>query len=401
WERMKTTIVNAAESNRSSRMYGQTMRRRNERTRALTVLWNEVVAVASGTRAVYMAERGACPYFNQFLSLAPVSALVLADTDGIPMQQLNSVRPDALQFAIQGRRQSLVKLRNIRNGLPVNWVDEEEWSSLSNEETIAKLDVIAADLAQAVNGFWDSSRKVVDWYPSAYLNSSYVSSGVVSPAERRAPGLISKMLESLDKDQNTEAGVVTNGSWSRKTILYRCTRCDERLAPYFTFPEMIQHFLDKKAWFDNASAAREKAFIESSGSEEPLSNSTFINDHDWNADGEVIASDNSHEKARITKCLKQLETAYGNDPYDYEGEDFTTRSRRSAKQTPQRRMRRICRLCPEGFSPKPMYFATLQIHIEHIHCKRANVEEDTVVFDPSRDIAPSNPWVFDVPFVPL
>lgn len=394
WERVRPTMVYATESNKNSRIYSQVLRRRHERSRALQLLWNEVVAIALGTRAI--AEGVACPWFNRFLSLPSVAALMSADTDGIPAEELNSVRPDALQFAIQGRRRYLVQLHNIHNGLPVDQVNEEEWSALSNDETIAKLDIIAAELAQAVNGFWDSSRKVVDWYPSPHIGL-----GALSPAEGLAPGLISRMLESLGKDPDTEASVVTSGSWNRKTILYRCTRCDERLAPYFTLPEMISHFLDKKAWFDKASAAREKAFIESSGSKDPLSYSTFVNDHDWNAEGDVIASDNSHEKARVTKVQKQLETAYGNDPEDYAGEDFTTRSRRSANRAPQQRTRRICRLCPEDFSPKPMYFATLKIHIEHVHCKGANVEEDTAAFDPSRDKASANPWVFDVPFIPL
>ncbi|KAG9020311.1 hypothetical protein FS837_008349, partial [Tulasnella sp. UAMH 9824] len=320
-------------------------------------------------------------------------------TDGIPPEQLNAVRPEGLQFAIQGRRSYLVKLYNIHKGLPVDQTNEEEWSSLSNEETIAKLDVIAAELAQAVNGFWDLNRKTVDWYPSLSLGA--VDSGVLSPAEGLAPGLIARMLESLGKDHTTEAGVVTSGGWSRKTILYRCTRCDESLAPYLTFPEMITHFLEKKAWFDKASAAREKAFIEPSGSKDPPSYSTFVNDHDWNTEGDVIASDNPHEKGRITKVQNQLEAAYGNDPEDYDGEYFTNRSRRlfakgGLGSTP-----------PAGvithFTPRsqPMYFATLKIHIEHIHCKQANVEEDTAAFERSRHTVPTNPWVFDVPFVPL
>ncbi|KAG9045712.1 hypothetical protein FS837_005799 [Tulasnella sp. UAMH 9824] len=399
WERIGLTLIRATESNKANRLYGQSMRRRNERTRALQSLWNGIVATASGTRAVYIPERNACPYFNQFWHLPPVAALLSADTDGIPPEQLNAVRPEGLQFAIQGRRSYLVRFHNIHKGLPVDQINEEEWSSLSNEETIAKLDVIAAELAQAVNGFWDSTRKVVDWYPSLSLGA--VDSGVLSSAEGLAPGLIARMLESLGRDHTTEAGVVTSGSWSRKTILYRCTRCDERLAPYLTFPEMITHFLEKKAWFDKASAAREKAFIEPSGSKDPPSHSTFVNDHDWNTEGDVIASDNPHEKGRITKAQNQLEAAYGNDPEDYDGEYFTNRSRRSANQAPRRRTRRICRLCPEGFSPKPMYFATLKIHIEHIHCKQANVEEDTAAFDRSRHIVPANPWIFDVPFVPL
>ncbi|KAG8911368.1 hypothetical protein FRC01_005751, partial [Tulasnella sp. 417] len=163
----------------------------------------------------------------------------------------------------------------------------------------------------------------------------------------------------------------------------------------------ISHFLEKKVWFDKASDAREKALTEPSGSKDLVFHSTFFNDHDWNAEGDIMVSDDAHEKARVRKLQNQLEAAYGNDPRDYDGEDFTVRSRRSAHQAPQRRTRRICRLCPEGFSPKPMYFATLKIHIEHIHCKEANVEEDTAAFDPSRDIAPVDPCVFTVPFVRL
>ncbi|KAG8928765.1 hypothetical protein FRC01_005396 [Tulasnella sp. 417] len=397
WDRIQPIVITTTESNKISRIVNEQQIRKNIRTRDLTTLWSDVVAVASGTRAAHMSERAACPLLSEFLDIAPVAPLMEADTDGISEQDLNSIRPDSLQFAIQGRRRYLVRLRNIRNGLPVDQVDEEEWDSLSNEEIIAKLDTIAAELVQAVNGFWDSKRKTMEWYPAACLKASSLDSDVLSAAEHLAPGLISRMLERIGKDPNTEASALTSGNWGRKPVLYRCARCDERLAPTLEFKEMISHYLENKDWFDKASDAREKRVITSSVSKEPILFSTLFDSHDWNTDGDVIASDSSRDKARVTKLQNQVEAAYGNEPEDYEGQDFTTRSRRSTNKALERRTRRICRLCPEGFSPKPIYFAALKIHIEHVHCKVANVEEDTVAFDPSRDIAPANPWVLDVP----
>ncbi|KAG8939487.1 hypothetical protein FRC04_006263, partial [Tulasnella sp. 424] len=359
WERIRPVIEGVAESNKSSRIWSQGLRRRNKRSRALNVLWNGAVAVASGTRAVYHAERSVCPNFNEFLCLPPAAELIAADTDGISAAEQDSIRPQAVQFAIQGRRRTLTKLHNMLKGLPLDQTNEEEWSSLSNDEAIARLDTIAAELAQAVNGFWDSKRKVVDWYPSTYFRAQYLDSGVLSPAQGLAPGLIAKTLESIGKSPDTEAGAVTSWNW-RKPVQFRCARCDERVAPYLTFSDMISHFLEKKVWFDKASLAREKALAENLS----LSHHTFFDDHDWNSEGDLIVTETSHDKARVTRLQTQLEAAYGNDPEDYDGEDFTTRSRRSAKQKPERRTRRICRLCPEGSAPQPMYFATLKIHIE-------------------------------------
>ncbi|KAG9045711.1 hypothetical protein FS837_005798 [Tulasnella sp. UAMH 9824] len=401
WEQIRPSVVSAAESSKISRLSTEIWRRRNNRSQALQVLWHGVVGIASGTRAVYTAEKNACPDFREFIAFAPAEALLEVDTDGIPAQEINAIRPDSLQFVIQGRRRYLVKLRNVLDGLPLDQTDEEEWSSLSNDETIAKLDTIAARLAKAVNGFWDSKQKHVDWYPSYYLASPRVDLSVLSPVEDLAPGLIAKVLEIIEKGPDTEAGAVAGSSWRRKMVGYRCARCDESAAPYLTFKEMISHFLEKKVWFDKASEAREKAFAESPGSKDPRFHSILFNDHDWNSEESIMVSDDSHEKARVRKLQNQLEAAYGNDPEDYNGEDFTTRSRRSAKQAPQLRKRRICRLCPEGYSPKPMYFATLKIHIEHIHCKAVNVEEDTAAFDPGRDVAPANPCTFDTPFARL
>ncbi|KAG9045716.1 hypothetical protein FS837_005803, partial [Tulasnella sp. UAMH 9824] len=232
--------------------------------------------------------------------------------------------------------------------------------------TIAKLDIIAAELVRAVNGFWDSKRKTVDWYPSSDLSSSYVDLGILSPVEASAPGLISKVLESIGKDPNTEEGTPTSENWRRKPVVYRCARCDERVAPHLTLAKIVSHFLEYKDWFDQASDAREKAFIESSGSKDPHSYSTLLNDHDWNAEGVLIVLDSPPEKARVKKLQHQLKGAYGNDPKDYEGEDFSTRSRKSTDKSPGRRIRRICRLCPEGFAPQPMYLAALKVHIEHM-----------------------------------
>ncbi|KAG9045710.1 hypothetical protein FS837_005797 [Tulasnella sp. UAMH 9824] len=401
WERIQPTVVSAAESSKISRLSTERWRRRNDRSRSLQVLWHEVVAIASGTRAVYAAEKSACSDFREFIRFAPVEALLEADTEDIPAQAIDSIRPDSLQFVIQGRRRYVVRLRNILDGLPPDHTNEEEWASLSHEETIAKLDVIAARLAKAVNGFWNPKQKRVDWYPSSHLSTPYVDLAVLSPVEELVPGLIIKMLESIDKDPDTESGAVAGSWWDRKMVGYRCARCDESVAPYLTFKEMISHFLEKKVWFDKASDAREKALAESPGSKDSHFHSILFNDHDWHSEGDIMVSDDSHEKARVRKLQNQLEAAYGNDPEDYNGEDFTTRSRRSAKQAPQRRTRRICRLCPEGFSPKPMYFATLKIHIEHTHCKAVNVEEDTAAFDPGWDVAPANPCIFEAPFARL
>lgn len=182
-----------------------------------------------------MAEKTVCFNLDEFLSSAPIAALLEADTDGIPEQVVESMRTHAQEFAIQGRRRYLVKLRNIRNGLPLDQVNEEEWSSLSSNETIAKLDTIAAPLVQAANGFWDSERKTVDWYPSPCLSGSYVDSGVLSSVDSLAPGLIPKILKSIGKDPTIESRIVVNGNWTR----YRCARCDEIFAPHFRLIDLV------------------------------------------------------------------------------------------------------------------------------------------------------------------
>lgn len=239
WERIRPTVERAAESNKNGRIWRQSQRRRNERSRHLTAVWNGAVVVASGTRALNFAERGACPNMNEFFSFENVLALMSADTDGISPADQDSVRPEAIRIAIQGRRRYLVKLDNVLKGLPVDQTDEEEWSSLSDDEAISKLDTIAAELAQAVNGFWDSNRRTVDWYPSSYLRGPCLDLGYLSPAKGVAPGLIPKMLGSIDKDLNTEAGAVTNWTLGQRPVHFRCARCDERVAPYLSFSEMV------------------------------------------------------------------------------------------------------------------------------------------------------------------
>ncbi|KAG9020710.1 hypothetical protein FS837_007941, partial [Tulasnella sp. UAMH 9824] len=370
WERVRRGVVNTTERNKNRRILGQIRVKRSRRLEGLNYLWDKVVAAASGTRAVYKAEKGACPSFDEFLELAPATTILESDAERVPKEEYEAIRPDPLQFAIQGRRRYLVKLHNIRNGLPVDQVNEEEWSSWSNEETIAKLDTMAAELVLAVNGFWDSGRKTVDWYPSSHLSGPDVDLGVLIPVETLAPGLTIKVLEAIGKDPSTEEGALTSEKLGQKPVVYRCARCDQRVAPHLSLAQTISHFLKNKVWFDKASDSREKALIASSGSKDPLSRPTLVNDHDWNAEEDLIVSDSSSDKARIAKLQKQLKGAYGKDPEDYEaedceGEDSTTRSRSSTNKSRGRRIRRICRLCPEGFSPQPMYFAALKVHIEH------------------------------------
>ncbi|KAG8904353.1 hypothetical protein FRC01_008760 [Tulasnella sp. 417] len=395
WEQIRPTVVDAAEWMKNNRIAAEVGGRRHARGRPVYSLWSQFVAVASGTRAVYTAETAACLDYHEFLTFAPIAALIEADTDGIPAQELDPIRPGALQFVIQLRRRHLVRLRNILNGVALDHIEEEEWSSLTNEETIAKLDTIAAHLTKAVNGFWNSDRKQVEWYP--YLPGPHADQTVLSPTESVSPGLMAKMLENIGKDTNTESGVVASTSFGQTgCAYYRCARCDERVAPYLSFKEMFSHFLEKKVWFDKASEAREKALPESSGSKAPIIHATLFNDHDWNLEEDIMVLDDSDKIAQIRELRNQLKAAYGRDPSDRVSQGFntttTSKSKKSTNNLPKRHMHRICRLCPEGFSPKPMFLAALKIHIQHIHCKGANVEEDTAVFDPSRDIAPANPW---------
>ncbi|KAG8917100.1 hypothetical protein FRC01_002664 [Tulasnella sp. 417] len=393
WERIRSAVVAAAKSKEDGRIADEARRREMERSRALTPLWNQVVAAASGTRAVYTAEKVACSDFDEFLTFAPIAALMAADTDGIPAQTLDPLRPGALQFVIQLRRRHLVGLRNILDGLPLDHIDEEEWSSLTDEETIAKLDTIAAHITKAGNAFWYPNRKQVDWYPSDYLASRQIDLSMLSPVESLSPGLVAKLLEIIGKDTNTDSAVVTSTCSGRDVVLYRCVRCDERVAPYLTFNQMVLHFLERKVWFGKASEAREKKLTESSRSKDPIWDSTLFNDHDWNLEGAIMVLDDSRKKERIRDLQIRFAATYGNDPSDRVGGVFTTPGyNKSTNQAPQRPTRRICRLCPEGFSPKPMFLATLKIHIQHIHCKEANVEEDTAVFDLSRDVVPANPY---------
>ncbi|KAG8900754.1 hypothetical protein FRC01_010031, partial [Tulasnella sp. 417] len=304
WERIRPTVVDAAESTKNGRIAGEAWRRQDQRSQAIYPLWAQIVAVASGTRAVSTAEMAACSDFNEFLTFGPIAALMEADTDGIPAQELEPIRPGALQFVIQRRRRHLVRLRNILNAVPPDHIDEEEWSSLTNEETILKLDTIAAHLIKAVNGFWDSNRKQVEWYPSDSLLAPHADLAGLSPVESLAPGLMAKMLEIIGKDTNADSGVLGSSTYFGQIVhLYHCARCDERVTPYLTFKGMFSHFVEQKVWFDKASEAREKAFTEPSGSKAPAIHSTLFNDHDWNLEEDIMKQYKDQPPPAISSVL--------------------------------------------------------------------------------------------------
>ncbi|KAG8981674.1 hypothetical protein FRB90_007075, partial [Tulasnella sp. 427] len=361
WERIRPALQEAAERNKNYRLSDEIWRRKAGRNRALQGVWNQAVAAASGTRIHYW-ERAACSDFNQFLKLPSVAALLDADHSVIPATDLESVKPEARRLAIEGRRRTLTKLDNILKGLPVDFNDDEEWSLLSDDQVISKLDTISAELVLAVSGFWEAKQKTIKWYPARNVLDPPATANLLHPLRTLAPGLIEKLLEAMNKPADTLAETVNSCQWRQKMPLYRCTRCDERFAPYLMFPDLVSHFVEKKIWFDKATGTSGKTLGDLTSSDIPPK---LLNSHDWNAEGQLMVLDNPHEKARITKLQKQVEAGYGNEPEDYDGADFTTRSRRSTNQAPERRTRRICRLCPPGFSPLPMYFATLKLHIEN------------------------------------
>lgn len=184
----------------------------------------------------------------------------------------------------------------------------------------------------------------------------------MQPLRPEGQKLVKRLLKDLKFDPETvKSSEVVAEDQSQKDFL--CTRCDQRVARYMTFGELIEHYLDHQKWFENVTEAVQNSpdFCYPSlhvKNELP----TIVNDHDWISREELLVrKDDYKTRDEVIKLQKDFLEGELNDPTcDTKGVVL-----------------RSCLLCPMLYGPRPLATGEMKLHIQLKHGKVPDLETDT------------------------
>ncbi|KAG8929352.1 hypothetical protein FRC00_001472 [Tulasnella sp. 408] len=135
------------------------------------------------------------------------------------------------------------------------------------------------------------------------------------PLEPDGQELVKRLLNDLNLDPETvKASDDIIKDQSQKNFL--CTRCDERVARYMSFIDLVGHYLEAKKWFDGVT----KAVRNSPDSCYPSRavNSELpkiVNDHDWlSHDTLLVRQDDKETKDAVKQLQDDFRKAGLTDP---------------------------------------------------------------------------------------
>ncbi|KAG8986520.1 hypothetical protein FRB90_003952 [Tulasnella sp. 427] len=186
-----------------------------------------------------------------------------------------------------------------------------------------------------------------DWkYPQDFLKC-------LVPFNYRAPGLVESLLRNrLSDPRTTTIDELSEG------IDWLCLRCPPYTTRYYSFREMIEHYLIENGWYNIAKAAAESS---AGGSQTTY---CLFNDHDWSEGGLLARQDDTYTQLWLGEmmqadCMKTFTCEYPTSA-DYNLKKVS------------------CALCPPGCGPLPDYLPNIRAHILQKHNKE---------LDPSTDIS--------------
>ncbi|KAG9021776.1 hypothetical protein FS837_006990 [Tulasnella sp. UAMH 9824] len=153
------------------------------------------------------------------------------------------------------------------------------------------------------HGFWSHYRRSMDRVIE-----------ILQPLESDGQDLVKRLLKDLKLDPETATldGLIEDQD--EKNLL--CTMCDERVAIYMNFNEMIGHFLGARRWFENATDAIRMSPDSCYPSRTAKSElPKIINDHDWiSRDGLLVRQDDQQAKDALVKLQSDFRKEGLNDP---------------------------------------------------------------------------------------
>ncbi|KIO33107.1 hypothetical protein M407DRAFT_17973 [Tulasnella calospora MUT 4182] len=395
WQNLKPKLEPFLETTRANRLEAEKPKRQRNRKYAIDRFYNQL-----GQEVMEIPFGSFLPGRDELLALPSVKLLLETDTETVSKQQWIEVAPEVRLMVIKWWRDSLKRLaHSAENGgmaLPDETDVEAEGESSPEVETedeiASSISALKAKLSFATNAFFHCGGRSkfegcytkIWWFPKVIQHGSSAHScnttkellNKIQPLQSEGQELVKRLLKDLKLNPETVkvSDVVINDQ-SQENFL--CTRCDERVARYMSFGELIEHYLSVQQWFDDVTdAVRNSPDSCYPSRAEKSELPKIVNDHDWLArDALLVRQDDEEARQAVLKMQRDFRKEELTDPLcdteGIEGEDL--------ERYCWREVQRCCLLCPRSFAPLPRGTRRIEWHIRSKHDKEPDLETDTTL----------------------
>ncbi|KAG8945211.1 hypothetical protein FRC04_001117 [Tulasnella sp. 424] len=414
WQNIKPKLELLLEASRADRLERERKQRQSNRESAIRKFYSQIGREAMGLPFEGPFFSTFVPSFEEIFTLPSIKPLLEDDTETVTEEQWIEVAPDARLLALTGWRETLKRFTShLENGAmsssnethkevegaasaktetkaetktePETETDTKT-ETQTEEEILGSIDAMKTKLSYATSMFYCRGGycKRVWWFPNNIkharlyhdCNSLNELLDQQPPLQPEGQELVKRLLKDLGLDPETvKASEIHTEDQNQKT--YLCTRCHEKTAKYMTFPELIEHYLNVKRWFDNVTEAirnpPDSRYPSRAVKKElPM----IVNDHDWiSSDALLVRQDDEETRKIVLELQKAFRKECLTDPAcdtdGIGGEDLENHS--------WREVLRCCKLCPRTYAPPPCNTRKLEFHIRSKHGKEPDLETDTTL----------------------
>ncbi|KAG9026615.1 hypothetical protein FS837_004562 [Tulasnella sp. UAMH 9824] len=369
WQNIKPKLEPLLETQRTERLAEEKEAREWNREQAIAKFYRQVGQEIIDIPFDPSRLSWFLPEISKVHALPSVKPLLENDTETITEDQWADVAPEVRLIVIKWWRDSLKQLLGSAENGGAGSSDETNEdgtqggtsSETETEETIARSVVaLRARLSSVTSAFYCKATwcgRRVQWFPDLIKHgtsqhSCYTFKTLSAQLGSTQPiyqELIKRLLKDLGVDHETvklSDTIMTDQTQKN----YLCTRCDEKIAPYMNFTELVEHYLDVQKWFDNVTEAVRTSPDNCYPSRTVNSQlPKIVNDHDWlSRDAPLVRQDDEKTKEAVLQLQRDFKKEGLTDPRcdrkGIGGEDL--------EKHDWREVLHCCRLCPKAFAPR-------------------------------------------------
>ncbi|KAG8927603.1 hypothetical protein FRC00_002034 [Tulasnella sp. 408] len=376
WQNIQPKLQVQLETYRAWRLEQEKQQRRSSRESATTKFYHQLGLAVLNLPFEHWDLISVLPKVEEVFAIPSIKALLEDDTETVTEEQWIDVAPDARLFLLKWWRDRLKRLTDRmennavapatktkrRTKAATSKTETAEEVSAAIEEMQAKLSFTTA--AWSCDGCY---HKDVVWFPHAIRHILYCHSpngmdgvlDILRPLQPNDQKLVERLLKDLKLDPKTAKTEPPVDDQSQKNLL--CTRCDERVAIYMSWNELVDHFREAQRWFEGVTEAVKKS-PKSCYPSRPAKSKLpkIVDDHGWTGrDALLVRRDDQRTKEAVLKLQSEFMKQGLNDPScDTEGiggEDL--------EKHPWREVKRGCLLCPKEYGPWRCSTGKIELHI--------------------------------------
>ncbi|KAG8932685.1 hypothetical protein FRC00_014321 [Tulasnella sp. 408] len=319
------------ENYRNYRLEQEKQQRRSERESTTTKIYHQLGLAVLNLPFEDWDLISVLPKVEEVFAIPSIELLLANDTETVTEEQWIDVATDARLFLLKWWRDCLKQLTDrMENNAtaPANETKRRTKAATSKTETAEEVSTSIEDLQAKLfltmtvwscDGCYDEN---VFWFPHAikHIVCCHPFGGMdgminmLLPLRPDDQKLVERLLKDLELDPKTAKSEPSVEDQNEKNLL--CTRCDERIAKYMSWNELIDHFREAQRWFERATEAVKKSPTACYPSRTAKSKlPQIVNDHVWTGHSALLVrQDDEKTKAAVLKLQSDFLKQGLNDP---------------------------------------------------------------------------------------